>query len=134
MNVPKIWRKTKEYYSLIGKKCPKCNELYFPSRDVCKKCGCYNLDDYEFKGVGEIETFTIIRTANDSEFEKPFRRIPYILAIIKLDEGPRLTAEIVDCNIEEVEIGKRVEFVFRKILEYSERGVIQYGYKFRLIE
>lgn len=59
--------------------------------------------------------------------------IPYILAIVKLEEGPKLTAEIVDCEIDEVKIGKEVGAVFRKIVEKGPHGVIQYGYKFKLV-
>ncbi len=137
MTVPRIWRRIPEHYNLIGKKCSGCNELYFPSREVCVKCGSLKMEDYKFKGEGNIITFTIIRTGvNDPESEMPekaFRKIPYNLAIIQLEEGPMLTAEIVDCMPEEVEIGKKVEVVFRKILEMGKKGVIQYGYKFKLI-
>lgn len=134
MKVPKIWRRTNEFYCLIGKKCNDCGELYFPNRLICKKCGSLNMIDYEFIGKGEILTYTIIRTNFDSELERFFRKNPYIIAIIKLEEGPKLTAEIVDCDINDLKIGKKVEFVFRKILEYGKKGVIQYGYKFRLVE
>ncbi|MEM2138562.1 MAG: Zn-ribbon domain-containing OB-fold protein [Candidatus Woesearchaeota archaeon] len=138
MKVPKIWRKIPEYYCLIGKKCKDCNELFFPSREVCQKCGSLNLLDYQFKGKGKIITFTIIRTNTETELEKPFRKTPYVLAIIQLEEGPMLTAEITDLdykdlNFKEVEIGKNVEFVFRKIVEVNEKSVIQYGYKFKLV-
>jgi uncharacterized OB-fold protein len=136
MAVPKIWRKIPEYYNLRGKKCPQCNKLYFPARDVCKNCGCIKMQDHHFIGKGQIVTYTIIRTpVSDPEGENSdfvCRNIPYVLAIIKLDEGPMLTTEIVDCQINEVNIGSRVEVVFRKILEKGEKGVIQYGYKFRL--
>ncbi|MEM4397125.1 MAG: Zn-ribbon domain-containing OB-fold protein [Candidatus Woesearchaeota archaeon] len=138
MKVPKIWRKIPESYCLIGKKCKDCNELFFPSREVCQKCGSLNLEDYQFNGRGEIITFTIIRTSVETEIEKPFRKAPYVLGIIKLEEGPMLTAEITDLdyndlNFKELKIGKKVEFVFRKIVEVNEKSVIQYGYKFRLV-
>jgi uncharacterized protein len=136
MTVPKIWRKIPEYYNLRGKECT-CGELYFPARDVCLKCSSVELMDHLFIGKGEIITFTIIRTsAIDPEsetLEKAARNTPYFLAIIKLEEGPMLTSEIVDCDESEIEIGKGVEVVFRKILEKGEKGVIQYGYKFRLV-
>ena len=134
MTVAKIWRKIPEYYNLIGKKCPECSELIFPQRDVCTKCGCFELEEYKFNGKGKIVTFSIIRTpSNDPDaIEYAARNTPYALAVIKLDEGPMLTTEIVDCNFEDIEIGKEVEVVFRKILEKGEKGVIQYGYKFRL--
>ncbi len=59
---------------------------------------------------------------------------PYILAIIKLKEGPSLTAQIVDCKIDEVKIGSKVKAVFRKIYEEGDKGVILYGYKFKLVK
>jgi uncharacterized protein len=137
MAVSRIWRKSPEYYNLIGKICPECNTYFFPKRPVCRKCGCTELQDYAFIGKGVIETYTIIRTpVSDPENENidiPARDIPYVLAIIKLDEGPSLTAQIVDCSESELKIGKKVEMVFRKILEKGSKGVIQYGYKFRII-
>ena len=137
MTVPKIWRKVPEYYNLVGKICPECKTYFFPKRPVCRNCGCADLQDYKFKGKGEIITFTVIRTPiSDPEHENleiPARAIPYNLAIIKLEEGPSLTAEIVDCEESELKIGKKVEVVFRKILEKGPKGVIQYGYKFKII-
>ncbi|MBN2423301.1 Zn-ribbon domain-containing OB-fold protein [Candidatus Woesearchaeota archaeon] len=137
MTVPRIWRKIPQYYNLIGKKCQKCNSLYFPPRDVCTHCGEINLQNYKLEGNGEIITFTVIRTPMpDPEGEIidiPGRQIPYIIAIIKLDQGPCLTSEIVDCSPGEVKIGKKVKSVFRKIVEKGPRGVIQYGCKFKLI-
>ena len=136
MTVPKIWRKIPQYYNLIGKKCNECDSLYFPPRDICLKCGKKNLSDHRFNGKGEIVTFTVIRTQSpDPEGEiidLPARDSPYIIAIIKLEEGPSITSEIVDCGIKDVKIGKKVRAVFRKIVEKGEKGVIQYGQKFTL--
>jgi uncharacterized OB-fold protein len=57
--------------------------------------------------------------------------VPYIVALINLEEGPRITAQLADVSPNEVKIGMPVEMVIRKISEEGERGVIQYGYKFR---
>lgn len=137
MSIPKIWRKIPEQYNLIGKKCSDCDSLYFPNREVCQNCGSHELEDYKFKGKGNVVTYTIIRTpVTDPEgeiIEKPARNIPYILAIVKLEEGPLVTTEIVDCSLDEVEIEKNVEMVFRKIQEKGSKGVIQYGYKFKIV-
>ncbi len=54
---------------------------------------------------------------------------PYVLAIVQLDEGPRLTAQIV-CDPLDVKIGMRVRSVFRKLGEEGQDGVIYYGTKF----
>ena len=49
----------------------------------------------------------------------------------KLSEGPRITAQIVDCDIDDVKIGMKVESVFRKIQQDGSTGAIYYGYKFK---
>jgi len=63
----------------------------------------------------------------------PSRNIPYVMAIIELEEGPRLTSQVVDCDPDQELIGRQVEMVFRRIIEKGDKGVIQYGYKFRLV-
>jgi uncharacterized protein len=136
MTVAKIWRKIPEQYNLLGKRCSSCSQLYFPPREICIKCGSHEMENFSFSGKGTISTFTIIRTQQSEEElnETPCRKTPYILSIIQLEEGPMLTAEIVDCTADDVSIGKNAEVVFRKILEKGEKGVIQYGYKFRLAD
>jgi len=56
---------------------------------------------------------------------------PYTVALIKLDEGPLVTAQLTDVDNEDVHIGMPVEMVTRKIKEEGENGLIVYGYKFR---
>jgi uncharacterized OB-fold protein len=131
MSVPKIWRGMKEKYNLIGKSCPECKKLFFPSKEICD-CGNFEMADHKFKGIGKILTFSIVRTntIDPESLDIPSRPVPYIVAIIELDEGPMLTCEIVESA---PKIGDKVEMVFRKITE-KEKGVIQYGYKFRTIK
>jgi len=64
-------------------------------------------------------------------FEK---QVPYPVAIIKLEEGSQITAQIVDCNIDEIKIGMKVESVFRRIQEDGYTGAIYYGYKFKPVK
>ena len=71
----------------------------------------------------------MIRSASD-QFE---HTTPYVLAIVELDEGPRLTTQIA-CNPEEVKIGMRVKSVFRRVTADGESGVIHYGTKFVPVE
>jgi len=128
----RTWRNRKSLYNLVGGQCDSCQAVVFPQRLVCG-CGSTSFTEKQMQGAGKIETFTVIRTtAANENIDIPARSAPYILAIIQLAEGPRLTAEVVDCDVEEVHIGSAVESVFRKITEKGEKGVIQYGYKFRL--
>jgi hypothetical protein len=57
---------------------------------------------------------------------------PYTIALVKLQEGPMVTAQLTDLGDETVHIGMPVEMVTRKIRnDGDERGIIVYGYKFR---
>ena len=80
----------------------------------------------KLNGKGEVITFTIIHVGSE-QFEE---QVPYTIAIIKLEEGPQITAQIVDCPINEIKIGMKVESTFRKIQEDGYIGAIYYGYKF----
>jgi uncharacterized OB-fold protein len=125
--VAQFWRKIKAIYTIQGDHCTTCDTYYFPPRVVCPKCRRKGqLEKYTFKGLGEIHTFAIVRQAPDT-FK---RQIPYIVAQVELDEGARLTAQIVNCDIEDVHIGMRVRSCFRRITQYGESGIIVYGYKF----
>ncbi len=79
-----------------------------------------------FAGQGEIYSFTTLRSA-PAGFEE---QSPYTLAIIRLDEGPLITAQLTDLA-GPVSIGDRVEMVTRKLTTEGTAGVIVYGYKFR---
>jgi uncharacterized OB-fold protein len=85
------------------------------------------MKDKKLIGKGKIVTYTIIYSAPEN-FED---QVPYPIAIIQLDEGPRITAQIVDCDINDVKIGMRVKPTFRKIQEDGYIGAIYYGYKFK---
>ena len=80
----------------------------------------------QLSGLGEVYSFTIVTDAPEGFVEQA----PYILALIKLDEGPMLTAQLTDL-LDEPEIGMRVEMVTRKLSTEGPHGVISYGYKFR---
>ncbi|HJH29727.1 MAG TPA: Zn-ribbon domain-containing OB-fold protein [Methanosarcinaceae archaeon] len=126
MSVPRFWRKQVNRYNLIGTHCKECDEYYYPPRNLCPTCRRDGeLESYKFNGEGEIVTYTIIHTAAEG-FE---HQTPYALAIIKLDEGPRLTSQIIG-KPEEMKIGMRVKSVFRKLGQDSDRGMIYYGTKF----
>ncbi len=123
------WRHIPQRYNLIGSRCLQCGEVFFPMRVICPKCRRKGkLEDIQFSGNGKIHSYSIIHTPTDE-----FKSIsPYAVAIIELEEGAKITSQIVDCNIDEIEIGQEVELVFRKIREEGDEGVISYGYKFKL--
>lgn len=78
-------------------------------------------------GQGEVYTFSTMYNVPKG-FEE---QAPYTVAIVKLDEGPMVTAQLTDVNHDQVKIGMRVEMVTRRIKEEGQEGQIIYGYKFR---
>jgi len=128
--VPRFWREIPQRYNLIGNKCGSCKKVNFPPRESCPICRRKSIDKMEnikLSGKGKVITYTIIHVAPE-QFEG---QVPYPIAIIELDEGPRITSQIVDCDIKDVKIGMKVEATFRKIQEDGYIGAIYYGYKFK---
>ena len=78
--------------------------------------------------LGEVYSYTTVMDAPPGFDEQA----PYVLAIIKLDDGRMLTAQLTDLE-GEPQIGMRVEMVTRKLKAEGPQGIIAYGYKFRPI-
>ena len=104
MDIPRHWRLNKQRYALTGEVCPHCDAKIFPPRDVCPECGDEAKTEFEFSGKGEIYSFTDIYNAPEG-FEET---IPYTVALVKLDEGPVVTAQLTDIGDQGVEIGMPV--------------------------
>ncbi len=138
MSAPGYWRQQSQLHRLEGNSCTVCNAAFFPARPVCSACHATTLSPKRFRGKGQIVTYSVIRTSQrDSEgaqINRPARSPPYVIGIVKLDEGPQLTTEIIGCDPSTVTIGSRVRAVFRKLSEIGNQGVIHYGYKFELDE
>lgn len=131
--VPRFWRAIPQRYNLIGNQCEVCEKVYFPPRESCPYCrrkSMGKMNDAKLSGKGTVITYTIIYVA-PYNFEG---QAPYPIAIIQLDEGPHLTAQIVDCKIDDIKIGMKVKSTFRKIQEDGWVGAIYYGYKFKPLE
>jgi len=126
MQVSRHWRHFQEKYRLIGGKCEN-GHLMFPKREVCPVCGSRSVEDYEFSGKGKVISWTIVRNPPSGfEYYKP-----YPLALVQLEEGPVVLAQLTDVDPEEIDFGMEVEVVTRKVREFDEDGIILYSYKFR---
>lgn len=128
MEISRHWRLRKQRYALVGEVCPHCEAKLFPPRDICPECGQEARATYNFSGRGEVYSYTTI-------YEPPAgyeENAPYTVALIKLEEGPIVTAQLTDLGDQPVEIGAPVEMVTRRLRQDGdERGMIVYGYKFR---
>ena len=127
MGIAQNWRIKNQRYSLVGEVCDDCGNKIFPPRDVCPHCAQPAQTPFQFSGRGEVFSHTTVYNppVGYEEFA------PYTVALVKLEEGPLITAQLTDTQPEEVSIGQPVEMVTRKIREDGPEGLIIYGYKFR---
>jgi hypothetical protein len=126
MSVPRYWREEKPRYRLMGEECTKCGAKHYPKTPVCI-CGSNEFKPYKVAEMGKVKSWTIIRNAPVG-YEK---YTPYLVALIELDDGVQILSQVVDVEPEAVKLGMKVEYVFRKITEDGQAGLLQYGYKFR---
>lgn len=76
----------------LGLKCKQCGAYTVPPQKVCSECSSDDMEITELSRNGEVQTFTVIHIPAEG-FEAP-----YIVALIKLEEGPWVTANIIDIN------------------------------------
>ena len=88
-------------------------EVHFMPRYLCPACWSEDLEWFEAKGKGKVHSFSIIRRASSAAYAP---RVPYVVELIDLDEGPRMMSNIVGADALDVVIGDAVT------LEFEERG------------
>lgn len=95
---------------LVIRKCKGCGELHFMPRHLCPHCWSDQLEWVDAKGTGSIHSFTIVRRASDPAFAS---LVPYVVALVDLDEGPRMMANILGPDALSAAIGDRVQVGFQ---------------------
>ena len=98
---------------LLLQRCGDCGALRFFPRYLCTACGSDRVEWAEASGRGTVHSFTIVHRAAFPEFQA---RTPYVVALIDLEEGPRMMTNIVGDDALEVAIGDAV------IVEFEARG------------
>ena len=127
MGIAPNWRLRGQRYALVGEVCNGCGDKIFPPRDVCPHCAEESQAAFQFSGRGEVYSYSTV--FNPPAGFEGFA--PYTVALVKLEEGPLVTAQVTDVDAGQLTIGQPVEMVTRKIREDGPEGMIVYGYKFR---
>ena len=122
----KYWREVPQRYRYEAATCESCGKVFFPPRLVCSGCRGQKFKTTTLAQEGAVETYTVIHVAPSGFGDQA----PYAVGIIKLDDGVKVTAQIVDCDPRELATGDRVRLEFRRIQQDGEDGVLCYGYKF----
>jgi uncharacterized protein len=127
MELPRYHRMRRTLYRLEGSACAACSKRYFPPRAVCPACRAAGLESFLFSGRGTLYSYTRVTQA-----PRGFASVaPYAVGMVRLEEGPLVTAQLTDVDGVDLTIGLPVEMVTRKIRDAAEHGFIVYGYKFR---
>ncbi|MGE7544735.1 Zn-ribbon domain-containing OB-fold protein [Sporosarcina newyorkensis] len=104
-----FWEGCKEDKLLI-QRCEDCDKFIFYPRIVCPNCMSENIEWVESAGKGKVYSFTVVRHSPPSFSDD----VPYVVAMIELDEGVRMISNIVECEIGDVYCDMSVEVVFEE--------------------
>lgn len=124
-SVPGYWRERAQRYRYEGNKCTSCGKVFFPPRRTCGPDCKGELVAHTLSQTGKVLTYTVIHIG-PSQFTD---ETPYAMAICEMDGGGRITAQLVDCPPDKIEVGLPVRIEFRKIQEDGHAGILMYGYK-----
>ncbi len=94
--------------------CGGCGRAYFPPRLLCPHCHEEIGGWLTCEGRGTIYSFTVARRPAHPGFED---EVPYVVALIELDEGVRMMSNVVTDDPDSVRIGDSVEVFFERASE-----------------
>jgi len=127
MELPRYHRLRRPYYRLEGSACGACARRFFPPRPVCPSCRTAGLEPFTFSGRASLYSWS--RVLQPARGFAPMA--PYFVGMVRLEEGPLISAQLADVDGVDLAFGMALEMVTRKIRDAEEHGYIVYGYKFR---
>lgn len=99
---------------LLIQKCKDCQNPNFYPKLFCPNCLSLNLEWVKASGRGKVYSYTVVYSYQPTEFSED---VPYIVAVIDLQEGVRMMSNIVGCPPEAVKCDIEVEVVFDDVTE-----------------
>ena len=118
-------REIPQRYRLEAVECPTCKKAYMPARQVCPTCKGTSLQPTTLSREGTLKTFTVIHVGADAFSHET----PFTVGIVELEKGVRLTMQVDRPADGKLDIGQKVQVVFRRIRTDGRSGIICYGYK-----
>lgn len=106
-----FWAALKEH-ELRLQRCADCDKAYFYPRSLCPHCWSDNVQWERMSGRGTVYTYTIVRRAPHRAFTDD---VPFVIAVVELEEGPRMPVNLVDCPVDNVYVEMAVEIVYEDI-------------------
>jgi len=118
--LPKINADTKEFWEgckqhlLKIQKCGSCGFVRFPPSFICPRCHSTETEWISASGKGSVYTFTVNHVAFHPAFQED---LPYVVAVVKLDEGPHMLTNIVGCEPAHVRCDMPVEIAWEDVTD-----------------
>jgi hypothetical protein len=97
---------------LVVQQCGDCAHRLFPPGANCPKCGSKELAWTQVSGKGVVYTYTIAHRAPHPVLAE---QCPLAIAVVELDEGPRMMSNVVGCDPNTIKIGMAVQVAFEPI-------------------
>ena len=101
---------------LMASRCKKCHALYLPPHPICTKCYSSDMEWVQMKGEGKLAAFTVITVGPTCVIAEGYdRNNPYLVGIVKLDEGPKICGRIQGIDTrspEKIKVGTPVKIEF----------------------
>ena len=95
-------------------RCNACEKTWFPIGPACPHCLSSDFAWASMSGRGVVHNYVVYHKAWTPWLQQ---RVPYAVVQVELDEGPRLTTNLLDCPIHEVKIGLRVQADYEDVTE-----------------
>lgn len=111
-NAP-YWDSAKAH-ALKMQRCRACELMRYPCARFCPRCLSEAAEWQELSGHGTLYSFIVVHQRYDPSFAED---LPYNVAIIELEEGPRLVSNVVDCANAELRIGMPVQLTYDDVTE-----------------
>jgi len=104
------WDATRES-RLTVQRCESCGRAQFYPRVLCTSCGSTNVILEDASGHGEVYSFTVVHRSPDPDCFVA----PYVVALVRLAEGPVVTTNIVGPGTESVRCDESVRLVWERL-------------------
>lgn len=104
------WDAAREH-QLIAPRCNACGKLFFHPQAQCPHCISDDIGWETMSGRGTVYSCTVVRQPGHPGFQGD---VPYVFAIIELEEGIRMSSNVVGCAPEDVQPDQKVEVVFEE--------------------
>jgi uncharacterized OB-fold protein len=99
---------------LMLMRCIRCGSYRYPSRDRCDACWSTDTEWVEASGRGVLHSWVIFHQVYHPGFAD---RVPYNVAVVELEEGPRITSSIVGCDNADLDAGMALDLTFETVAD-----------------